>query len=118
MSIKNKVQLIGNVGQDPKITTFEDGKKVASFSLATNETYKDSNGEKKTRTDWHNLVAWGNITSVIEKYVAKGKEIAVEGKLRTRSYTTEDGAKKTVIEVQVYELLLLGNKSKEEEDVN
>ncbi len=107
-TIKNSVQLIGNVGQAPTITNLESGKKVARLSIATNENYKDSQGEKQTDTNWHTLVAWGKTADIIEKYVTKGKEIAVSGKLTSRSYETSEGEKRTVTEVVVRELLLLG----------
>lgn len=109
-TLRNKVQLIGNLGNDPEIITLESGKKLAKFSLATNESYKDANGEKQTKTDWHNLVAWGKTADIIEKYVTKGKEIAIEGKLSTRSYETKEGEKKYITEVVCNELLMLGNK--------
>lgn len=108
-TLKNKVQLIGNVGQGPTITNLESGKKVVRLSLATNENYKNSNGEKQTDTNWHNIVAWGKTAEIIEKYVTKGKEIAVEGKLKTRSYEDKDGVKRYVTEVVISEILLLGN---------
>ena len=108
-ALKNKVQLIGNVGQEPTITNLESGKKVVRFSLATNEHYKDAKGEKQTDTNWHNLVAWGKNAEIIEKYVAKGKEIAIEGKLTSRSYEDNDNVKRYVTEVVVSEILLLGN---------
>jgi len=107
-TLRNKVQLIGNVGQEPTITNLESGKKVARLSLATNENYKNSQGQKQTDTNWHMLVAWGKTAEIIEKYVTKGKEIAVEGKLTSRSYETSEGEKRTVTEVVVNELLLLG----------
>ena len=107
-TLKNKVQLIGNVGQEPTITNLESGKKVARLSMATNEYYKNTQGEKQTDTNWHTLVAWGKTAEIIEKYVTKGKEIAVEGKLIVRSYETSEGEKRTVTEVVVNELLLLG----------
>lgn len=108
-TLKNKVQLIGNVGQEPTITTLESGKKVARISLATNENYKNGNGEKQTDTNWHNIVAWGKTADIIEKYVNKGKEIAVEGKLTSRSYEDKEGVKRYVTEVVVSEILLMGN---------
>ncbi|CAL2104136.1 Single-stranded DNA-binding protein [Tenacibaculum sp. 190130A14a] len=108
-TLKNKVQLIGNVGQEPTITTLESGKKVVRLSLATNENYKNSNGEKQTDTNWHNIVAWGKTADIIEKYVNKGKEIAVEGKLTSRSYEDKEGVKRYVTEVVVSEILLMGN---------
>ena len=109
-TLKNKVQLIGNVGNEPEITHLESGKKVAKFSIATNEFYKDSNGEKQQDTQWHNVVAWGKIAEIIEKYVDKGKEVALEGKLMSRSYETKDGEKRYVTEVVANEILLLGIK--------
>ena len=109
-TLRNKVQLIGNVGNEPEITNLESGKKVAKFSIATNESYKDSNGEKVTNTQWHNIVAWGKIAEIIEKYVGKGKEVALEGKLTSRSYETKEGEKRYVTEVVVDEILLLGIK--------
>tara|TARA_R110002167_G_scaffold131257_2_gene314979 strand:+ start:909 stop:1247 length:339 start_codon:yes stop_codon:yes gene_type:complete len=108
-TIKNHVQLIGNVGQEPTITNLESGKKVARFSLATNENYKNAKGEKQTDTNWHTVIAWGKTADIIEKYVTKGKEIAVEGKLSSRSYEDKDSVKRYVTEVIVSEILLLGN---------
>ena len=109
-TLKNKVQLIGNVGNEPEITNLESGKKVAKFSIATNESYKDSKGEKVTNTQWHNIVAWGKIAEIVEKYVGKGKEVALEGKLMAHSYETAAGEKRYVTEVVVDEILLLGIK--------
>jgi len=109
-TLKNKVQLIGNVGNEPEITNLESGKKVAKFSIATNEFYKDSKGEKQQDTQWHNIVAWGKIAEIVEKYVGKGKEVALEGKLTSRSYETKDGEKRYVTEVVIDEILLLGIK--------
>ncbi len=109
-TLRNKVQLIGNLGNDPEIITLESGKKLAKFSLAINESYKDASGEKQTKTDWHNLVAWGKTADIIEKYITKGKEIAIEGKLSTRSYETKEGENRYVTEVVVNELLMLGSK--------
>ena len=112
-TLKNKVQLIGNVGNEPEITTLESGKKVAKFSIATNESYKDSKGEKVTNTQWHNIVAWGKIAEIVEKYVGKGKEVALEGKLTSRSYETKEGEKRYVTEVVIDEILLLGIKGED-----
>ncbi|MBC8769676.1 single-stranded DNA-binding protein [Arenibacter sp. BSSL-BM3] len=107
--IRNNVQLIGNVGQDPNITNLENGKKVARFSLATNAYFKDSNGERQKETNWHNIVAWGKSAEIIEKFAAKGKEIAVTGKLKSRTYTPDDGIQRYITEVEAREILLLGN---------
>ncbi|WP_452222252.1 single-stranded DNA-binding protein [Lacinutrix salivirga] len=112
-TLKNKVQLIGNVGNEPEITNLESGKKVAKFSIATNESYKDSKGEKVTNTQWHNIVAWGKIAEIVEKYVGKGKEVALEGKLTSRSYETKEGEKRYVTEVVIDEILLLGIKGED-----
>ena len=109
-SIKNHVQLIGNVGQEPTVTNLESGKKVARLSLATNENYKDGKGEKQTDTNWHTIVAWGKVADIVEKYVTKGKEIGVTGKLKTRTYTTDDGNQRYVTEVVANEILLFGDK--------
>ncbi|MCC4227106.1 MULTISPECIES: single-stranded DNA-binding protein [Zunongwangia] len=110
-TLKNHVQLIGNVGQEPTITNLESGKKVARLSIATNEHYKNNKGEKVQSTDWHTVVAWGKTAEIIENYVGKGKEIALTGKLRTRSYTTEEGNQRYVTEVEANEILLLGSKN-------
>jgi single-strand DNA-binding protein len=107
-TMRNKVQLIGHVGNDPEIKTFEGGRKLASFTLATNENYKNDKGEKVEETQWHKLVAWGKTAEIIEKYVAKGKEIAVEGKLSHRSYDDKNGEKRYITELVVNEVLLLG----------
>lgn len=107
-SLKNKVQLIGNLGNAPEVKTTESGKKLARFSVATNESYRNAKGEKVKETTWHNAVAWGKVAELAEKYLTKGKEVAVEGKLINRSYTDKDGNKKYVTEVEVNEILMLG----------
>jgi len=109
-TLRNKVQLIGNLGNSPEIITLENGQKLAKFSLATNENYKNSKGEKQTKTDWHNVVAWNKTADIVEKYVNKGNEIAVEGKLTSRGYETKEGEKRYITEIVVSELLMLGNK--------
>lgn len=107
-TLKNHVQLIGNVGQDPVITQLESGKKIARITLATNENFKNANGEKQSNTEWHTLIAWGKTATIAEKYVTKGKEIAITGKLTSRSYETKEGEKRSVTEIVVSEILLLG----------
>jgi len=109
-TLRNKVQLIGNLGNDPEIINLESGKTLAKFSIATNESYKNAQGEKVTDTQWHNVVAWGKTAEIIEKYVTKGKEVAIEGKLTSRSYETKEGEKRYTTEVVCNELLMLGNK--------
>ncbi|ALJ04488.1 single-stranded DNA-binding protein [Pseudalgibacter alginicilyticus] len=108
-TLKNKVQLIGNVGNEPETTNLESGKKVTKFSIATNEFYEDSKGEKQQDTQWHTIVAWGKTANIIEKYVDKGKEVALEGKLTSRSYADKNGTRRYVTEVIVSEILLLGS---------
>ena len=107
-AMRNKVQLIGNVGNDPEIKTFDGGKKVVNFTLATNESYKNEKGEKVEQTEWHKITAWGKIADIIEKYVTKGKEIALEGKLTHRSYDDKNGEKRFITEVVANDILLLG----------
>ena len=109
-ALKNKVQLIGNLGNAPEIKNTENGKKLARFSIATNENYRNAKGEKVTETTWHNLVAWGKVADLAEKFLLKGTEVVIEGKLINRSYTDKDGNKKYISEVQVNELLLLNGK--------
>ncbi len=111
-ALKNKVQLIGNLGNNPEVKTLDGGKKIAKFSVATNETYRNAKGEKVVETQWHNLIAWGKVAEIAEKFLQKGSEVALEGKLISRSYIDKDGNKKYVTEVQVNELLLLGKEAK------
>ena len=110
-ALKNKVQLIGNLGNAPEIKTTTGGKKMARFNIATDEVYRNAKGDKVKETTWHNIVAWGKIAGIVEKYLNKGSEIAIEGKLISRSYTDKDGIKKYITEVQVNELLMLGSKA-------
>lgn len=105
--MKNKVQLIGNVGNDPEIKTLENGKKVVHLSIATNDKYTNDKGEKVEQTEWHRVTAWGKTAEIIEKYVVKGKEVAVEGKLTHRSYDDKNGEKRYVTDIVVNEILLL-----------
>ncbi|MEA1784491.1 single-stranded DNA-binding protein [Arenibacter sp. GZD96] len=107
-ALRNKVQLIGNLGNDPEIVNLESGNKLAKFSIATNETYKNARGEKVTETQWHNVVAWGKTAELAENYLTKGKEVAIEGKLTNRSYETKEGEKRYVTEVKCNEILLIG----------
>jgi len=103
-ALRNKVQLIGRLGQEPEIVTFNDGNKMAKFSLATDDSYKDKEGQKVERAYWHNIVVKGG------SYVKKGQEIAIDGKLTNRMWETETGEKRYVTEVVVNELLMLGGK--------
>ncbi|WMW78035.1 single-stranded DNA-binding protein [Flavobacterium sp. 20NA77.7] len=105
--MKNRVQLIGHVGQEPEVKTINN-KKVATLTIATNDFYYNEKGDKVEQTEWHRVTAWGKTAEIIEKYVTKGKEIAVEGKLTHRNYDDKDGNKRYVTEILVSELLLLG----------
>ena len=107
-AMKNKVQLIGHVGQEPEIKTFDGGKKVANITLATNDKYTNANGEKVEDTQWHKVKAWGKLVDIIEKYVTKGKEICVEGKLTYSDYLDKEGNKRYVTEVVISDILLFG----------
>ena len=109
-TLRNKVQLIGKAGNDPEIKSFENDRKLANLSLATNEVYLNDKGEKVEETQWHRISAWGKTAEIIEKYVTKGKEIAVEGKLVHRSYDDKNGEKRYVTEVVVSELVLFSGK--------
>lgn len=110
-AIKNKVQLIGNLGQAPDVKTVGDGKKVANLSLATSENYKNAKGEKVSETQWHSVIAWGKLAEIAEKYLVKGTEVAIEGKLVNRNYTDKQGIKRYITEVQASELLILTKKA-------
>src|SRR6478736_4167205 len=106
-ALRNRVQLIGHTGNDPEIKNFEGGRKLASFTLATHESYKNEKGEKVDETQWHRLVAWGKTAEIIETHITKGKEIAIEGKLTHRSYNDKNGEKRYITEVVVNDVLLL-----------
>lgn len=110
-ALKNKVQLIGNLGASPEVKTMESGKKMVRFSVATSESYKNSKGERVKETQWHNVVAWGQVAEIANKYLNKGKEVAIEGKLINRNYTDKAGVKKYITEVHASEILMLGSKT-------
>lgn len=114
MSGVNKVIILGRLGKDPEVRVLDMGKKVASFTLATSEVYKDKNGDKVEQVEWHNVVFWGSIVDVIEKYIKKGSQLYVEGKLKTRSYEDKEGVKKYVTEIMGNNLTMLGGGSKPE----
>ncbi len=104
-TLRNNVRLIGRVGNNPETKTFDNGNKVVSFSLATNDFYYNDKNEKVETTQWHNLVAWGKTAEIIQKYVEKGKEIAVEGRLTYRTYEDKEGIKRSITEIVVAEVL-------------
>ncbi|MBU3713747.1 MAG: single-stranded DNA-binding protein [Ferruginibacter sp.] len=112
-SLRNKVQLIGNLGKDPEVKKIDSGKKLAKFSVATNEVYTNSKGEKVKETQWHNIIAWGKVADVAEKYLNKGSEVALEGKLVTKDYLDKEGNKRYFTEIQINELLMLGGRSED-----
>ncbi|MFT3979156.1 MAG: single-stranded DNA-binding protein [Ferruginibacter sp.] len=109
-ALRNKVQLIGNLGNAPEIRTTESGKKLARFSVATNEIYRNAKGEKVSETQWHNIVAWGKLAEIVEKYLEKGAEVVIEGKLINGNYTDKEGNKKYFTEIELNELLMVGGK--------
>jgi single-strand DNA-binding protein len=105
--MKNVVQLIGNAGTDPLIKKFENGKQVAWMSLAVNETFKNSDGERVTQTSWHNLVAWGKTATIMTQVIAKGNQVAIKGRLGTRSHNDKNGIKRFTTEVIVEEIQVI-----------
>jgi single-strand DNA-binding protein len=115
-SLNNRVTLIGNLGQDPEIKTTETGKKVVHFTLATSEGYKNSDGQKVNETTWHNIVAWNGLAEIAGKYLKKGKEVAVEGRLVYRSYEDKKGVTKNITEIVLNDLLLLRNGKEHRKD--
>jgi single-strand DNA-binding protein len=106
-NLLNSVRLFGNVGKDPIITQFENGNKVAKWSMATNEKIKNAKGETMDDVQWHNMVAWGNVATVVEKYVSKGTRLSIEGKLHYRRFVNKDGEEKEVAEIVVKDVLLV-----------
>lgn len=114
MSGINKVILIGRLGKDPEVRAFEGGTKKAFFTLATSEVYKDKEGKKVELTEWHNIVCWRYLAEIAEKYLTKGKQIYLEGRLRTRSWE-DNGIKKYVTEIEASTITMLGSKQEEGE---
>ncbi len=106
-SLRNSVQLIGNLGKDPEMTTLEKGKKITRATIATNESYKSSNGDKVTETQWHNLVAWDAKAEFMEKYLKKGNEVIIKGRISNRSYEDKSGVTKYISEIIVSEIVKL-----------
>ncbi len=112
-NLRNRVLLIGNLGNDPEVKELDSGKKLARFSIATNDSYKNAEGEKITATQWHNVVVWDGGASIAEKFLRKGREVAIEGRLAHRSYDDKDGNTKYITEIVVNEILLLNDGTKE-----
>ncbi len=110
--LQNQVQLIGRLGKNPEVKHLTGGKVVANFSIATNEYRKNAQGEKEETTQWHNIVAWGKTAEIVDKYLQKGSEIAIRGKLNSRSYEDKEGNKKYITEVIANELRMLDKVAK------
>ena len=113
-ALRNRVQLIGNLGQDPEIKTPDSGKKVAKFTLATNDAYKNSDGQKIEETMWHNIVAWNGLADRASKYLKKGNEVVVNGRLVYRTYDDKNGVTKYITEIVLNEILLLRSAKKDD----
>jgi single-strand DNA-binding protein len=109
-SLRNSVQLIGRLGKDPEVKVFGETKK-ASFSIATSDSYKNQKGEKVEDTQWHNVVIWGKLAGVAEKYLKKGQEVCIEGRLVHRDYENEKGERKFITEINVNDMVMLGGKN-------
>jgi len=109
-TFRNKVQLIGHLGADPEMKTLENGNMLARLRVATNETYKNAQGDKVTDTQWHTVVAWGKQAETISKFVQKGSEIMIEGRLKHQEYTSNDGQKRNSTEIVISEFMLMDKK--------
>lgn len=109
-AIRNKVQLIGNLGSAPEVKTLNNGNKVAKFAIATSDFYTNKNGDKVTETFWHNVVIWGKLADIAERYLQKGSQVVIEGKLTNRNYTDKEGVKRYFTEIVANELLMLDKK--------
>jgi single-strand DNA-binding protein len=110
MTIKNRVQLVGNLGGSPEVKTLESGNKLAKFAVATHEYYTNKKGEKVNETHWHNIVVWGKLANIAEQILQKGAEVVIDGRINTRNYLDKDGVKKYVTEITASELLLITKK--------
>jgi single-strand DNA-binding protein len=115
MSSLNRVQIIGNLGKDPEVRYTADGKTVANFSVACGEKWKDSSGHVQERTEWFKVTAWDKLGEICKQYLAKGRQVYIEGKLRTREYQDNDGNKRHSTELIASNVILLGNKPEREE---
>lgn len=111
-AMKNKVHLIGHLGATPEVRNLNSGKKVAQFSLATSESYKNSAGERVQETQWHTVIAWNKLAEIVESYMDRGMQVAIEGKLVYRSYEDKNGVKRNITEVVAADILMLDKKGK------
>ena len=116
-NLNNKVQLIGRIGSDIETRTFDSGNMKASFRMATTEIRKDAQGNKQEDTQWHNVIAWGKLAEILEKYTQKGAEIMIEGKLAYRSWETKEGEKKYITEIETKDLRLMGGAPKNQNNM-
>ena len=112
-NLKNSVRLIGNLGQTPEVKDLSNGKKLAKFSMAINESYKNEAGERVTDTQWHNITAWGKQAELVSKLLKKGSEVAIEGKLTNNTYTDKDGVKRYSTEIVLNEFTMVGGKKEQ-----
>ncbi len=110
MSSLNKILLIGNLGKDPEIRYTPDGSPVATFSIATSENWTDKNGTRQEHTEWHNIVAWNKLADLSKRFLSKGRQVYVEGRLRTRDWTDRDGNKRRTTEIIATQMVLLGGR--------
>ena len=108
-TINNKVTLIGNLGKDPEVKELDGGRRVAKFTVATNESYKNETGDKVSETSWHNVIAWNGLATIAEKYLKKGREVAVEGRISYRNWEDKEGVKKYFTEIILSQIHLLRN---------
>ena len=115
-SLANRVTLIGNLGHDPETKTTESGKKVTHFTLATDDGYKNAEGQKIKETTWHNIVAWNGLAEIAGRYLKKGRQVAVEGRIVYRTYEDKKGATKNITEIVLNDLILLRNGEKSGKD--
>lgn len=106
-TLRNNVRLIGNLGDNPKVTKLENGKLVANFSIATNEIFKNKEGVKQSETTWHRIVAWGKLAKLAENFLVKGTEVAIEGRISNRAYETTNGNKQYITEIILQTMLML-----------
>lgn len=112
----NKVILVGNLGKDPEVRYLDNGRAVTNFSLATSETYKNKAGERVTNTEWHNVVLWSPLAEIAERFLHKGSQVYIEGKITNRSYEDKEGNTRYVTEIVGRELTLLGNRNEGRDD--
>jgi len=111
--MKNRVQLIGNMGQDPEVKNLANNKKMAQMRIATSESYRGADGKRVENTQWHTVVAWGSLAEIAERYVRKGNRVAIEGKLVHRSYEDKNGLKKYITEIVAGDMVMLDGRKEE-----